>query len=113
MTNLSDDLSRRSFLKASLAGAAVSLAKVPAKTETNQKDQRTNPVSGGASDDLTRMSIREVADQIHKKKVSPVELTTACLAWIDRVNPALNAFITITAEATLEQAHEAEAEVQR
>src|SRR6266550_8364013 len=42
MTNPSDDLSRRSFLKASLAGAAVSLAKVPAATETKQKDQRKN-----------------------------------------------------------------------
>src|ERR1700704_6153896 len=102
MTNPSDDLSRRSFLKASLAGAAVSLAKVPAKTETNQKDQRTNPVTGGANDDLTRMSIREVADQIRKKKISPVELTTACLARIDRVNPALNDFITITGQTAME-----------
>src|SRR6267378_4890277 len=108
MTNPSDDLSRRSFLKASLAGVAVSLAKVPAATETKQKDQRTNPVSGGPSDDLTRMSIREVADLIRKKKVSPVELTTACLARINQINPALNAFITITAEAALEQAREAE-----
>jgi len=113
MTNPSDDLSRRSFLKASLAGAAVSLAKIPATTETNQKDQKTNPVSGGPSDDLTRMSLREVADLIRKKKASPVELTTACLARIDRINPALNAFITITAESALEQAREAEAEVQR
>ncbi len=70
-------------------------------------------MSGGPSDDLTRMSIREVADLIRKKKVSPVELTTACLARIDRVNPALNAFITITAESALEQAREAEAEVKR
>src|SRR6267378_5529977 len=108
MTNPSDDLSRRSFLKASLAGAAVSLARVPPTAETNQKDQKTNPVSGGPSDDLTRMSLREVADLIRKKKVSPVELTTACLARINQINPALNAFITITADAALEQAREAE-----
>jgi aspartyl-tRNA(Asn)/glutamyl-tRNA(Gln) amidotransferase subunit A len=42
-----------------------------------------------------------------------VELTTACLARIDRVNPALNAFITITAESALSQAREAEDEIQR
>jgi aspartyl-tRNA(Asn)/glutamyl-tRNA(Gln) amidotransferase subunit A len=113
MTNPSDDLSRRSFLKASLAGAAVALAKVPAATKAEQKDQRTNPVSGGQSDELTRMSIREVADLIRKKKVSPVELTSACLARIDRVNPALNAFITITAAEALEQAREAEAEIKQ
>jgi aspartyl-tRNA(Asn)/glutamyl-tRNA(Gln) amidotransferase subunit A len=81
--------------------------------ETDQPSQRTNPVSGGQSDGLTRMSIREVADLVRKKKVSPVELTTACLARIDRANPALNAFITITAESALQQAREAEAEVKR
>jgi aspartyl-tRNA(Asn)/glutamyl-tRNA(Gln) amidotransferase subunit A len=81
--------------------------------ETDQKSQGMNPVSGGQNDDLTRMSIREAADLIRAKKVSPVELTTACLARIDRFNPALNAFITITAESALKQAREAEAEVTR
>jgi aspartyl-tRNA(Asn)/glutamyl-tRNA(Gln) amidotransferase subunit A len=109
----SSDLSRRSFLKATLAGAAVSLAKVPAVAETDQKSSGTNSVSGGQSDELTKMSLREVADLVRKKKVSPVELTTACLARIDRFSPTLNAFITITAESALQQAREAEAEVQR
>src|SRR6202521_2639607 len=113
MTNPSDDLSRRAFLQATLAGTAVSLAKVPAVAETDQESQRTNPVSGGPSDDLTKLSIREVSDLIRKKKVSPVELTTACLARIDRFNPPLNVFITITAESALAQAREAEAEVKR
>lgn len=113
MTNASDDLSRRSFLKATLAGAAVSLTKAPQMTETDQKSQGTTPVSGGQSDDLTRMSMREAADLIRAKKVSPVELTTACLARIDRFNSALNAFITVTAESALKQAREAEAEVTR
>src|SRR6266853_4487834 len=113
MTNLSDDLSRRAFLIATLAGTAISLTMVPAVPETDQKSQSANPVSGGQGDDVTRMNLREVADLVRKKKVSPVELTTACLARIDRVNPALNAFITITAESALEQARDAEAEVQR
>src|SRR5580704_12800858 len=113
MAHPSGDLSRRSFLKATLTGAAVSLTKVPAVAETDQKSQGTNPVSGGQSDDLTRLSIREVADLVRKKKVSPMELTTACLARIDRYNPVLNAFITITAESALEQAREAEAEVKQ
>jgi aspartyl-tRNA(Asn)/glutamyl-tRNA(Gln) amidotransferase subunit A len=113
MTNPSDDLSRRSFLKVTLAGTAASLAKIPAVAETDQKSQGISPVSGGQRDDLTRMSIREAADLVRKKKASPVELTTACLARIDRLNPALNAFITVTAESALEQAREAEAEVKR
>jgi aspartyl-tRNA(Asn)/glutamyl-tRNA(Gln) amidotransferase subunit A len=113
MTNPSDDLSRRSFLKATLAGTAVSLAKIPAAVETSLNSQRTNPVSGNQSNDLAQLSIREAAELIHKKKVSPVELTTACLARINEFNGALNAFITITAESAMAQARDAEAEVMR
>jgi aspartyl-tRNA(Asn)/glutamyl-tRNA(Gln) amidotransferase subunit A len=113
MTNPSDDLSRRSFLKATLAGTAISFAKIPAVAETDQNSQRTNPVSGSQSDDLTKLSIREAADLIRKKKVSPVDLTKACLARIDQANPSLNAFITITRDSALQQAGVAESEVMR
>jgi len=113
MTHPSDNLSRRSFLKATLAGTAISMSKVPAVTETDQNSQRTNPVSGSQSDDLAKLSIREAADLIRKKKVSPVDLTKACLARIDQANPSLNAFITITRESALQQAGVAESEVMR
>jgi aspartyl-tRNA(Asn)/glutamyl-tRNA(Gln) amidotransferase subunit A len=113
MTKPADGFSRRSLLKATLAGTAISLAKVPAVAETGLKSQRTNPVSGSRSDDLAKLTIREASDLIRKKKVSPVDLTTACLARINQFNPALNAFITITAESALVQAREAEAEVMR
>src|ERR1700687_3830189 len=99
MTNPSDDLSRRSFLKATLAGTAISLAKVPAAAEADLNPQRTNPVSGNQGDDLAKLTIREAADLIRKKKVSPVELTTTCLARINQFNPSLNTFITITADS--------------
>jgi aspartyl-tRNA(Asn)/glutamyl-tRNA(Gln) amidotransferase subunit A len=111
MTNPSDDLSRRSFLKATLAGTAISLAKVPAVTETDLNSQRTNPVSGSPNGELTKLTLREAGDLVRRKKVSPVELTTACLARMDRANPALNAFITITAESAMEQSRVAESEV--
>ena len=70
-------------------------------------------MSGSQSDDLTKLSIREAADLIRKKKVSPVDLTKACLARIDQANPSLNAFITITRESALQQAGVAESEVMR
>jgi hypothetical protein len=63
MTNPSDDLSRGSFLKATLAGAAVSLTKFREMAETDQKSQGISSVSGGQSDELTRMSIREASDR--------------------------------------------------
>jgi aspartyl-tRNA(Asn)/glutamyl-tRNA(Gln) amidotransferase subunit A len=50
---------------------------------------------------------------LRRRAVSPVELTLACLARIERLNPTLNAFITVTAEQALQQAREAEAEIQR
>ncbi len=57
------------------------------------------------------LTLTEAAEQIRTHQVSPVELTRACLARIERLNPALNAFITITAESALEQARQAETEV--
>ena len=70
-------------------------------------------MSANQNDDLAKLSLREASELIRKKKVSPVELTKACLARIDVANPSLNAFITITAESALQQAREAEAEVMR
>jgi aspartyl-tRNA(Asn)/glutamyl-tRNA(Gln) amidotransferase subunit A len=67
----------------------------------------------GQGADLTRLSLAEAAELVRRKKVSPVELTRACLARIDALNPVLNAYITVTAESALAQARDAEAEVQR
>ena len=89
----------------------LSLQQVDKVTQASPKSQSTNPVAGNPRDDLTRLTIREAADLVHKKKVSPVELTSACLARIDRYNPTLNAFITVTADSAMEQARAAESEV--
>jgi len=57
------------------------------------------------------LTLTQAAEQIRTGQLSPLELTRACLARIERLNPVLNAFITITAEPALEQAQRAEAEV--
>lgn len=41
-----------------------------------------------------------------------MELTKACLARIERLNPKLNAYVTVTAEDALAQARKAESEIQ-
>jgi aspartyl-tRNA(Asn)/glutamyl-tRNA(Gln) amidotransferase subunit A len=56
-------------------------------------------------------TIVEVSGLLREKKISPVELTRACLARIQRFNPRLNAFITVTAELALAQARQAEQEI--
>jgi aspartyl-tRNA(Asn)/glutamyl-tRNA(Gln) amidotransferase subunit A len=58
-------------------------------------------------------SIVETSDLLRKGKLSPVELTKNCLAQIEKLNPTLNAFITVTAELALTQARAAEAEILR
>ena len=57
------------------------------------------------------LTLTEAADQIRTRKLSPVELTRECLARIERLDPVLNAFITVTAETALEQARQAESDV--
>jgi aspartyl-tRNA(Asn)/glutamyl-tRNA(Gln) amidotransferase subunit A len=58
-------------------------------------------------------SIVELAPRIRRKEVSPVNLTRACLDRIEKLNPTLNAFITVAAEAALAEARAAEAEILR
>src|SRR2546430_2485343 len=50
----------------------------------------------------------ELARLIRTKALSPVELTRAVLERIERVNPVVNAFCTLTADAALAAAREAE-----
>jgi len=54
-------------------------------------------------------TIAEAGKLIAARKLSPVELTEACLARIERLNGTLNAFIRITAERALAEAKAAEA----
>jgi aspartyl-tRNA(Asn)/glutamyl-tRNA(Gln) amidotransferase subunit A len=56
-------------------------------------------------------SIIETSQLLRERKLSPVELTKNCLAQIERLNPTLNAFITVTAEPAMAQARSAEAEI--
>ena len=58
------------------------------------------------------MFIHETARLIARGEISPVELTQACLERIDALDPLLNCFITVTAEAALSGARQAEQEIQ-
>ena len=63
--------------------------------------------------ELTRLTLVEAMAMLRRRAVSPVELTQAFIARIERLNPTLNAFITVTEEQALQQAREVEAEIQR
>jgi len=63
--------------------------------------------------DVALLGLAEASERVRGKKLSPVELTKACLVRIEALNPELNAFITVTAEMALAQARAAEAEIHR
>ncbi len=54
------------------------------------------------------LSIEEAAALIRARKLSPVELTRHMLARIERLNPRLNALITVTGEQAMASAKELE-----
>lgn len=60
-----------------------------------------------------QMTIAELAPQIRRKKISPVELTKLFLDRITRLNPWLNAYMTVTADQALADAKAAERELRR
>jgi Asp-tRNA(Asn)/Glu-tRNA(Gln) amidotransferase A subunit family amidase len=54
-----------------------------------------------------------MAEQIRKKKISPIELVDAHLVRIEKLNPKLNAFVQIGADRARKAAREAESAVMR
>ena len=87
-----ESIGRREFMAAC---AAAALAPRPAFSDTTE---------------LAMLSLQEASARIRAKKVSPVELTEACLARIKTFNPKTNAFISVMRELALKQAKELEKE---
>jgi len=59
------------------------------------------------------LTIVELSEALRLRKISPVELTRACLEKIAKLNSSLNAFITLTTEHAMQQAQIAEQEIRR
>jgi aspartyl-tRNA(Asn)/glutamyl-tRNA(Gln) amidotransferase subunit A len=91
-------VSRRQFLQGTIGGAAMLGSTMQ---NTSQKS------------DLTFSSISELSELIRDKKVSPVEVTRATLDRIDKLNPKMNAYITVTRDSAIKSAQQAEAEIQQ
>ena len=75
-------VSRRTFLKSSVAGAAA-LSSV------------SKAASQAGSTDLHYLSIAEAAELIRTRRLSPLELTQAILDRIDQVESKVLAFVTV------------------
>lgn len=55
--------------------------------------------------------IVDIAASYRTKSLSPVDVVKTFLKRIERLNPTINAFITVTPEAALAEARQAEAEL--
>ena len=94
------DMSRRTFLHASIAGglgAAATFASPPGISSPK--------------DDISFLTISELSELIRARKISPVDITRAILERIDKLNPMLNAYITVTADLAMKSAQEAESDI--
>src|SRR5437879_115733 len=90
------EFSRRKFLQASI-GTAASLG-------TASQNYRS---------DLPFLSISELSELIRTRKISPVEVTRTMLERIEKLNPTLNAYVTVTADLAMKSSQDAEKEIQR
>jgi aspartyl-tRNA(Asn)/glutamyl-tRNA(Gln) amidotransferase subunit A len=93
--------------------AALIAAQSRTAAVTQEFGRSAKPPSRTQGGELIDLNIREASELVRQRKVSPVELTHACLAQIEKLNPTLNALITVTAESAAAEAREAEAEIQR
>jgi len=65
------------------------------------------------TNDLAFLSLTELSELIRSRKVSPVEVTRNILERIEKLQPALNAYITVTRDVAMKSAQEAESEIQQ
>src|ERR1700722_7139751 len=79
--------SRRGFMAAGLGAAAASQFAL-----------------ADTASDLTALTLKQASERIRSKKVSPVELTEACLERIKTYNPKIDAWITVMRDSALAQA---------
>jgi aspartyl-tRNA(Asn)/glutamyl-tRNA(Gln) amidotransferase subunit A len=89
-----DSITRREFIASAAAGAALGAGTARAR-----------------SSELTSLTIAQAAHGIGRGELSPVALTRAYLERIERLDPRVNAYITVTADEALAQARTLEAEL--
>src|SRR2546427_3721026 len=92
------DMSRREFLQAGI-GTGIGLGSTLQGTPQRK--------------DLAFLTISELSELIRTRKVSPIEITQTILERIEKLNPALNAYITVTPDLAMRSAREAESEIQQ
>ena len=72
---------------------------------------KTGRVTPKSESELAFLSIEWAARLLRRKEISPVDLVDIALARIERLNPSMNAFLTVVADRARKQARSAEREL--
>jgi amidase len=107
---MTDSISRRDFARA-LATVAVGGTVATGSEGVARADERTvaSPQARQMpQNELEFLSATELAQRIRKKQISAREVMSAHLAQIERVNPKVNAIVTLVAERALADAARAD-----
>jgi amidase len=109
---MSDPITRRAFNQI-LGAAAVSRVlpdlshRIPMPTHEDRTD--TSPIAPSTpSDELCTLTATELARRIRQKQVSARDVMSAHLARIERVNPKINAIVTLVADRAMADAAKAD-----
>ena len=64
-----------------------------------------------ALNDVPYANVTELAEAYKSRSLSPVEVTRQMIERIERLDPTLRSYVTVTADIALEQARKAEEEI--
>jgi aspartyl-tRNA(Asn)/glutamyl-tRNA(Gln) amidotransferase subunit A len=62
-------------------------------------------------EDILYLPVRQLADRIRRRALSPVELAESYLERSERLGPRFNAYVTLTPDLALQQAHAAQQQI--
>src|SRR5205085_992820 len=85
--------------------------RVPSPRARRSEAPRQEGSMSAIGEDVLGLTVTELSSRIRARSLSPVELTEAYLARIERYAPRLNAFATPTPDLARAQARAAEAEI--
>lgn len=78
-----------------------------------RRPHRGRAPAPGSAEDVAYLSVAELGRLFRARQLSPVELVRVYLERIARLNPRLNAYLTVVEEAALDEARRAEGEIAR
>ena len=104
-------VTRRAFGQA--LGMAAVAGTVPGLSGTAWAQPAKTAIAAGAGDELCDLSAIELVARMRRKQVSAREVMTAHLARIERVNPKVNAVVTLVAERAMADAARADERLAR